>query len=273
MLQLQQDLDAPAQGRWSLNAPARLLLRGVFALGLLAAGVLPCAAAEPSDPRAIEIAAKVMKALGGDERWNAVAGIRWSFGSSLNDSVRSVRRHAWDRRTGRHRVEGVTRTGASYVYVHTVGDTTTGRAWMNGREIVGDSLQALLTRAEAMWINDSYWLLMPYKLRDPGVTLKWDGEHAEGTEKYDRLALTFTNVGLTPGDRYWVFVNRSNHRVERWDMQLEGNPPPANTWTVEGWQKHDGLAFATAHRQKAMNVFTNGIEIVKDFPAGTFDAP
>lgn len=268
MLQLPQDLDAAAQGERPLNALARI------ALIVLVALVAPAAAqAATADAKAAEIAGRVMKALGGEERWNAVPGLRWAFGSAIGDSVRSIRRHAWDRRTGRHRVEGVSRTGASFVYVHTVGDTTTGRAWVNGRAIEGDSLRPLLVRAEALWINDTYWLLMPYKLRDPGVTLAWDGEHVEGGEKYDRLALSFTNVGLTPGDRYWLYVHRGTHRIERWDMQLEGNPPPPATWTLEGWEKHGGLWFATAHRQKATNVFTNAIEVVQDFPAGTFDRP
>src|SRR5438876_620493 len=71
--------------------------------------------------------------------------------------------------------------------------------------------------AHGAWINDSYWFLMPYKLRDPGVTLKYDGEVKDSTTAavYDRLALSFENVGMTPGDRYWVYVNRANHRVEK----------------------------------------------------------
>ena len=120
---------------------------------------------------------------------------------------------------------------------------------MDGKAIEGDSLDKLVKRAKSMWINDTYWLLMPYKLRDPGVTLSDGGMVREGTTTYDKLALSFDQVGETPGDHYWVYVNRANHRVENWDMVLEGDKPPPETWTWEGWEQKDGLWFPTAHRQ------------------------
>lgn len=242
-------------------------------LVVLASSSAPARAADASDPRAIAVADQVMKALGGRERWDALPALRWSFGNSVNDTVRSTRRHAWDRRTGQHRVEGVTRTGTKFCFVHTVGDTTHGLAWMDGQSIQGDSLHKLIVRAEALWVNDTYWLLMPYKLRDPGVTLKLDGEAVENGATYDKLALSFAGVGLTPGDHYWVWVNRANHRIERWDMVLQGQQPPPVSWTLEGWENHDGLWFATSHRQKNINVFTNAVETPKEFPAGTFERP
>jgi len=85
--------------------------------------------------------------------------------------------------------------------------------------------------------------------------------------------MTFGTVGLTPGDRYWVFVNERTHRVERWEFILQNQQPPANRWTWEGWQEHDGLWFPTAHRMDRTNVFINGVETVREFPAGVFSAP
>src|SRR5205823_5267399 len=83
--------------------------------------------------------------------------------------------------------------------------------------------------------------LMPYKLRDPGVTLKYDGEVKDSTGKvYDKLALSFENVGETPGDHYWVYVDRGNHRVERWDMVLQSDKPPPKSYTWEGWEAAGG---------------------------------
>src|SRR5262249_5630911 len=155
--------------------------------------------------------------------------------------------------------EGVNRAGQPFTYIHTVGDTTHGMAWVNGNAIEGDSLHKLIRRADAMWVNDTYWMLMPYKLRDPGVTLKYAGDTTIAGAMFDRLALSFHAVGLTPGDHYWVYVNRASHRVERWEMVLEGDQPPPVAYTWEGWQQQGGLWFATDHKRDSIDVFTNKI--------------
>ena len=225
----------------------------------------------PPDP--VVVAHQVMAALGGQQRWDALPGLRWTFGVSSHDSVRFSRRHAWDRRTGRHRVEGTLPGGARFVFVHTLGDSVHGAAWLDGRAIRGDSLHAFIRQANAMWVNDSYWFLMPYKLLDPGVTLKPGGVVRDGAVTFDRIALTFDHVGLTPGDRYWVDVNRATHRVERWEMVLQGHQPPPARYTWEGWEQHEQLWFPTAHRQGALTVFTRDVQTVHDFPAREFSAP
>ena len=230
------------------------------------------AQAKASDAKATEIADQVMKSLGGKKRWDDLVGLRWTFGGSVNDTVRNSRRHAWNKHTGWHRVEGKTRAVQSFVFIHQVG-TDKGMAWMDGTPIEGDSLKKLMKRAQSLWINDTYWMLMPYKLRDPGVTLQYDGEVSEGDKTYDKLALSFNHVGETPGDHYWVYVNRADHRVEKWDMVLEGDQPPPRTYTWEGWEQHDGLWFPTAHRQDKTNVFTNAVETVKGFGPTEFSKP
>ncbi len=234
----------------------------------------PARAAEAdSDPKAVKVAEQVLQALGGRDRWEALKGLRWSFGSSVGDTVRSTRRHDWDKHTGAHRVEGVTRAGQKFIFIHTLGDSTRGLAWYDGVAVEPDSARKLAQRANSMWVNDGYWFLMPYKMLDPGVHLKYDGQVTESGTRYDKVGMTFGAVGLTPGDRYWVFVNARTHRVERWELMLQNQPPPPIRWTWEDWEEHDGLWFPTAHRQERVNVFTNRVETVREFPAGTFTAP
>lgn len=245
------------------------------ALILLAALVLPAAAraeTAASDPKAVEIADRVMEALGGAKSWDAARGLRWSFGVEERDTVRWSRRHAWDKHSGMHRVEGTTRSGAKYCMIHKVGENT-GKVWMNGTPLEGDSLAKMVKLSQSLWVNDTYWMLMPYKLRDPGVTLKYDGEVEDGDTTYDKLALSFDNVGETPGDHYWVYVNRANARIERWEKVLEGDQPPAVPDTWEGWEQHAGLWFPTMHMRGDRNTFTRGIEVVDAFPPETFTAP
>lgn len=252
-------------------SPAAALVAGT----LLVAGCAGKAAKDMngSDPRAVAIADQVMTALGGKKQWDALPGLRWTFGAMQGDSVRASRRHTWDKMTGRHRVDGVNRQGQSFTFIHTLGDSTSGKAWVNGNPIEGDSLKKLIQRAYAMWVNDTYWMLMPYKLRDPGVTIKYAGDTTMAGGTYDRLALSFARVGLTPGDHYWVYVNRANHRVEHWEMVLEGDQPPPVGYTWEGWEQHDGLWFPTAHKRDSTNVFTNRIETVQSFAPTEFEKP
>jgi hypothetical protein len=228
-----------------------------------------------SDPKAVAIADQVMKALGGKQHWDALRVLRWTFEVSVNDTLRPGRRHSWDKHTGWHRVEGTTRAGQPFCYVENLNDST-GMAWVGGQAIEGDSLKKLMRSAHAQWINDSYWFLMPYKLRDPGVTLKYDGEASDSARPgvvYDRLALSFENVGMTPGDRYWVYVNRANHRVEKWEHLLQGAQPPPVPWTWEGWEPHEGLWFPTAHKNAGRIIFTRAVEAASQPKPGEYRAP
>lgn len=248
-----------------------------LALACLLVALSPLAAhaeTAASDPKAVAVADRVMASLGGRQAWDDLRGLRWTFGVAVNDTVRSTRRHAWDKHTGWHRVEGQGRDGVPFVFITNV-NTGEGRCWMGGQPIAGDSLQKLIERARALWINDTYWMLMPYKLRDPGVTLKDAGTVTEGGATYDRVALSFENVGRTPGDRYWVWVDRADGRVKKWEMILQSDPPagPPTTYTWEGWTRSHGLWFPTAHRDAGRNVFTRDVEGVDAFPAGTFEKP
>jgi len=224
-----------------------------------------------SDSTAVAIADQVMEALGGKAKWEALGGLRWTFQSATGDTLRPGRRHAWEKRTGWHRVEGKTRQGQEFCFIDQL-DTGAGMAWMDGAAIEGDSLRKLTRRARSIWINDTYWMLMPYKLRDPGVRLKYDGVAREGEVLWDRIALSFERVGDTPGDRYWVYVNRANHRVERWEHLLQDSQPPTEMWTWEGWEEHAGLWFPTIHRNGPRTIYTREIETVSEFPAATFRA-
>jgi hypothetical protein len=246
----------------------------VLVLLLMAAPLAARAETAAPDPRAVAVADRVMESLGGRAAWDALRGLRWTFGVAVNDTVRSSRRHAWDKHTGWHRVEGLGRDGVPFLFITHV-NTGEGRCWMGGQAIAGDSLKKLVARAKSLWINDTYWLLMPYKLRDPGVTLGLAEPVAEGGATFERLALSFADVGQTPGDRYWVWVDRADHRVKKWEMILQSDPPagPPTVYTWEGWTRAGGLWFPTSHRNGPRDVFTSDVEAVDAFPAGTFERP
>lgn len=165
-----------------------------------------------SDDRAIEIADAVMKKMGGRRAWDETRYFRWRFFGR--------RLHVWDRHTGRIRIEGTDpKTGAPYVTLMNL-RTGEGRVLKGGEAVTDPSkLRAMLEAGEAAWINDSYWLLMPYKLKDTGVTLKYLGEHPmKDGRPADALELTFKDIGRTPHNKYLVFVARDSGLVEQWSF-------------------------------------------------------
>jgi len=217
---------------------AVLLLAAALGLALATAGLR---AEDPapavSDPKADAIAAQEMQALGGREAWDATRYLRFTFAGR--------RTHTWDRSTGRHRVEGKTRDGKSFVVLENLG-TREGRAWQDGKEATGDDLKKMLELGYGTWVNDTYWLLMPYKMKDPGVHLAYGGEDTIGGKRYDKLTLSFDHVGLTPGDHYTAWINRDTHLMDRWSYVLESMKPtdPPGVWDWTGWQRYGSIELA-----------------------------
>jgi hypothetical protein len=189
------------------------------------------AAEADSDPQALAIAEASFAAMGGQQGLDAARFLRFNFFG--------FRLHHWDRATGRHRLEGKTREGVDYVVLHNL-NSREGVAFINGARVEGEAAQEWLGRAYEAWINDTYWLLMPYKLRDPGVHLKYDGEEVIEGKVYDKLKLSFEKVGLTPGDIYWAYINRETKLMDRWAYFLESSKPeqPPTQWAWLEWQKY-----------------------------------
>lgn len=158
-----------------------------------------------SHPVAMEIADQVMEAMGGRTAWDNTMYISWDFFGA--------RKLIWDKMTGNVRIEFPDNT----VYLVNIHDGS-GKALKNGEEVINpDSLARELDRARSIWINDSYWLLMPFKLKDSGVTLKHLGTDTtlEGTQSHV-LELTFKEVGVTPQNRYLVYIDTTTNLVNQW---------------------------------------------------------
>ncbi|MBK7641547.1 MAG: hypothetical protein IPJ19_00630 [Planctomycetes bacterium] len=227
---------------------AAFLLCLSLALGACRAQSQPAADANPacpgfdsagSDPKAIAIADEVMQALGGRAAWDKARVLCWNFFGR--------RSHVWDRQTGDYRLE----EGNKVILMNL--ETGKGRVYDHGAEITdAKEIEAELKRARSVWINDSYWLLMPYKLKDSGLTLKYSGEGdlADG-RKADVLELSFQAVGDTPDNRYLVFVARDTHLVERWqyfEHRADKEPKMDTPWT--GWGPHGGIQLAASRGDK-----------------------
>jgi hypothetical protein len=216
-----------------------------LALGL-AVTVVACRTAPESAPaiplqtRADSVAWSVYQYVGGPAVWDEVPFVRFDFRSEAPEDTarRPARRHLWDRRTGDYRLE-MTRGDSLLVVLFNVGTVNTGTragtVYVNGTATADTAFQRrTLERAYGAYINDTYWTLMPTKLFDEGVTRTYVPDSS--TAAREVIQTSFQNVGLTPGDRYWLFVDRATGQLQAWCYHLEGDTTagPVNRWA--GWQ-------------------------------------
>lgn len=185
-----------------------------------------------SDPAAVELADSVMAAMGGRENWDDTRYISWNFFGRRN--------LVWDKKKGNVRIESLP---DSTIYLVNINDLT-GRVQIKGNEITEpDSLQTLLARAKSIWINDSYWLVMPFKLKDTGVTLKYLGEDTTLTGlTANVLELTFDNVGDTPDNKYRVYVDLEDNLVKQWAYYKDASQDSASQiWPMDNYKKYGNI--------------------------------
>jgi hypothetical protein len=173
------------------------------------------------------------------------------FDFAVEREGKDVVRRSTPRTSGRrYRLEATTREAEPYVVLMNI-NTKAGRAWLKGAELHGEEAKKYLEQGHAIWVNDTYWLLMPYKMKDPGVILTLDGVEKKGADAWDKVLLTFDNVGLTPKDRYWAYVNRKTGLVERWDYVLKGEAKPPTTFTWRNWKRYGKVMLADDRQNPA----------------------
>lgn len=183
--------------------------------------------AQSSDEKAIAIANKVVEAIGGWENYNNTRFIKWDFAKRVL---------YWNKWTGDVRIESPKDTLVILVNVNTLN----GKAFENGKQVTDKAkLKQLLTKGKKWWINDSYWLVMPWKLQDPGVNLKYIAtETLEGGTTTDVLQLTFNDVGVTPENKYYVYVDQTDHLIKQWAFFTKfDDTTPRFTMPWDNYQK------------------------------------
>lgn len=159
-----------------------------------------------SDSTAIAIADEVMQAMGGRNNWDNTRYLAWNFFGA--------RHLIWDKQTGDVRIRSLNDDMEIIVNIHAM----EGKVKKNGQELTHpDSVKKYLEIGRNIWRNDSYWLIMPFKLKDQGVTLTYAGPGTTNSgEEADILELKFKNVGHTPENKYHVWVDKEDHLVKQW---------------------------------------------------------
>lgn len=189
-----------------------------------------------SDSKAIKWADAVMQAMGGRKKWDETRYISWNFFGRRN--------LWWDKYSGDVRIESSSDSTAYLLNVN----SGIGKVRIKGNEISDpDSLKRYLQRGKSIWINDSYWLVMPFKLKDSGVTLKYLREDStmEGKAAHV-LGMTFKNVGDTPDNKYEVYITKSDSLVKQWAFYGTSAQDSASAiWPWDNYKSYNGLMLSS----------------------------
>ena len=163
--------------------------------------------------------------------WGRIGAVRFVF--------RGETQHLWDKQRMLDRVRFVGKGEEVLLNVH----TQQGRAYKDGKELLGEAKDELVKKAYARFCNDTFWLNPLAKLFDEGVTrtrvVDQDGES---------LIIHYGSGGVTPGDRYqWLVGPDGVPRAWRLFVSIIKIPGLEMSW--EEWQSlPTGAKIATRHR-------------------------
>ncbi len=193
-----------------------------------------------SEEIAIRLADSIVKYHGG---WKAYSNTRY-----LNWNFFGARTLTWDKHEDRVRIEAP-KDNTLYLLDFKDPENLTGRVRRFGEEVSdADSLAYFLEKAHSIWINDSYWLVQQFKLKDSGVTLKYNGEvrvDPQGNRPCHILDMTFSEVGNTPGNKYRLYVDKATYRINTWQFfRSADDAEPAIETPWNGYLPYSGIVLS-----------------------------
>jgi hypothetical protein len=232
--------------------------------------------------RADTLAERLVEAHGGTA-WASAPYLRFNFAVDRGSAEGRPIRHLWNRSTGDYRVEWGPSEDTTYVALINVGEVQNGvpagAVYLDGSALEGARDTTMRRQAYRRFINDTYWLLAPLKVFDAGVNRTYLADSSDA--EHDVLHLTFGDVGLTPDDEYWLYVDSETGRLDRWAFHLQGMaddaPPAVFDWTdyqtlsAPGGDVH--LAARHASTSGPTAILTNELSLPSSVPDTAFSSP
>jgi len=128
-----------------------------------------------------------------------------------------------------------------------------------------------------MSLNDVFWLLMQFKMRDQAVKRIYVGSRDDACgHTWDIVQPSFeSGFGYSPNDLYRVWVNRDTGLIESWDMKLAGSPADEGPVTVmfRDYRRVGGLLISARREipSKKQNVRLEELQVLPEPPKGAFE--
>lgn len=148
----------------------------------------------------------------------ALDALEFTFIAEAGGVEKARRRHVWSPRQGTLAVTA----GEETVRLRTGADMPSTPEDPRWATLAPGVDPAAALTAWSRFVNDSYWLLAACKVMDPGVN------RALTPEGY--LALSFGQVGLTPGDRYVLEATATAPQPTGWSFHLESGREDHLRW-------------------------------------------
>jgi hypothetical protein len=215
-------------------------------ISLLAFAAATARAADESADKGQQLAADFWKASGG-ENWAKVKEVRFTFGVEQEGKRLFSAEHVWNVAAGTDEVKWKDKQGKDrHVTVNLAAPAS------------DDDGKA----GYARWINDSYWLLAPLKVRDRGVKVEAGGQKDFKGVACETVRLKFDKVGLTPTDQYLFYIDPKTKLPVAWDYIPEAGGGMQATW--EKYQTFGGLNLATEHKLNGKAITLTDIKVVTE---------
>jgi hypothetical protein len=109
-----------------------------------------------------------------------------------------------------------------------------GMAYQGTELLQGEEKEEALNYAINNFNNDSFWLIAPHKLFDPGTTRQLVNQDGK-----DKLLVQYTSGGSTPGDAYLWEVD-DNYKPVAFKMWVSIIPLDGLEAQWDNWQMTDG---------------------------------
>jgi hypothetical protein len=105
------------------------------------------------------------------------------------------------------------------------------------------------------FLNDSFWLVAPFKVRDDGV-MRSTVEVDDGKG----LLVTYTSGGVTPGDSY-LWIIDENGFPKAWKLWTSNVPLGGLKIGWGGWVEKQGVWFSQFHPSMVVDLEITGLEV------------
>jgi hypothetical protein len=201
------------------------------------------------DAKAVEVADKVVAAVGGPANWNAAKQLRWEVSVQHDGKEIIGGEQAWDRWNSRHWGRA-RREGGDIVVMRSL-YSDDGKVFMDKedrlRKIEGGAEDAIAA-AKERWEFDTSMLFMPWLLEEPGTKLTHAGEsQSEDGKVQDVLKVEFDKADTAHTSTYFVAVDRDTNLIGRIEIQKAGRPETERLgYVITGWQDSGGFKIPSA---------------------------
>ena len=167
-----------------------------------------------------ELAYNILEAIN-HNKFREVKEIHWTF--------RGVNQYKWQLQDNVVEV-----SWEDYRVVYQTKNKSESKAYLNNQLLNAKAREEALTYAMNNFNNDSFWLIAPHKLFDPGTMRTLVEE--DGKKK---LLVQYTSGGSTPGDAYLWEVDK-NYRPVAFKMWVSIIPFDGLEAKWQNWKMTDG---------------------------------